>query len=340
MTKPLAVVTGGAGFIGQHLVRQLLDQDYRVRVLDPKATQAMLPRAAEAIDGSVLDRTLLAQTMVGASEVYHLAGVSHLWAQNPITYAKVNVEGTRQVLQAAQDAGAVKIIVTSSEVILRGWRDPDPGPLNEQVPLPPLDTMAGPYSRSKYQADQVVREAVEAGAPVVSLYPTVPIGRDDWNLTSPTQMLLTFLRRPPPAYLPCKLNLVPVEDVARAHIQAARFAPPGSRYILSGESLSFDRLLAMLSEISGRPMPRRHIPYAVAYAAAYISDQLLARLSGRSPQAPLEGVKLVRYSPAIDNSMAREVLGFRPGPVEPALRRAVAWLADIGQIPPIPQRIA
>ncbi|MFZ5609804.1 MAG: NAD-dependent epimerase/dehydratase family protein [Pseudomonadota bacterium] len=320
-----ALVTGGAGFIGRHLVRQLHARGTTVRVLDPAASPRLFPAGVDAREGSILDDRALAAAMQGVETVYHLAAIAHLWRRNRDDFERVNHQGTRLVLDAARRAGAARVIVTSSEVILRGWDEASDVPLREDAPSPPLAAMAGPYSRSKHRADKAARDA---GA--ISLYPTVPVGPGDDAMTAPTAMLALFARRPPPAYLATTLNLVPVEDVAAAHILAAEKARAGERFLIGGEDWPMARLLDFLARHLGRPMPRRQIPYSLARLSAGVA-QGMARFTKRAPVATVEGVRLAKHGWRVESDKARAALGWTAGPVAEALLRALAWLEGEGK---------
>ncbi|MBF0394718.1 MAG: NAD-dependent epimerase/dehydratase family protein, partial [Alphaproteobacteria bacterium] len=247
----LCLVTGGAGFLGGHLVRLLRAAGHRVRVLDPAA-------ADEADRGSVTDPVAVGHAMSGADVVFHMAAIAHLWSPDAQDFQRVNVEGTRVVLQAARRARPKRVVVTSTALILKGATSER---VDETRPMPPLAEMIGAYARSKWLADQACAAAEDV--PLVRLYPTVPIGPGDVSMTPPTRMIADFLAGGLPAYLDCVLDVVPVEVVALAHLRAAERAMPGDRYILAGEAIRMSRLLSLLSEISGRPPPRFAVPAPV-----------------------------------------------------------------------------
>ncbi len=322
------LVTGGAGFIGHHLVRQLVDAGAQVRVLDPAAERGHLPDRVEPIAGSILDAEALAAAMKGIEIVHHLAAKATLWAPDPAVYERINHRGTRAVLDAAAAAGVRRTVVTSTALVLKDWREGREARVRESDPRPPLEAMPGPYSRSKWRAETAAMEAMARGQDVVLLYPTAPLGPPRGFRTEPTEMLRRFLHAPPPAFLETRLNLVDIADVATAHRLAADRAPAGGRYILGGEDILFSELLARIEALSGRPMPRRRIPYALAAMTARVAEAL-ARIGGGTPAATVEGVRVARAPRPYANTLAIRDLGWRPRPLDDTLGATVrAILAE------------
>ena len=324
------LVTGGAGFIGRRLVARLLAEGYEVHVLDPAAEPDRMPAGAVLHRDSVLDDAALRKAVAGKAIVFHLAAKATLWARDPGIYERINHQGTRAVLAACEQAGTARLIVTSTALVLRDWRRRYAFPVTEETPRPPLAAMPGPYSRSKWRAEHAVRAAMERGLPVTLVYPTVPIGVPEGAVTDPTEMLRQFLTRPPPAYLETRLNLLDVDDAAQAHLLAATCGRAGERYLLAGEDLAFSELLAHLERLSGRDMPKRRIPYALAALTAHIGDRI-ARLTGPPPAASIEGVRSAKCPPAFDASLARSLLGWQPRPAAKALEEAVAGMVSNAQ---------
>jgi dihydroflavonol-4-reductase len=162
--------------------------------------------------------------------------------------------------------------------------------------------------------------------PVVALLPTAPVGPGDWKPTPTGQMILDFARgkmfaKPPRG----GLNLVPVEDVARAHVAALQAGVPGERYILGAENLLLDDVWQLLSGVTGKPMPRWRVLDGVALAIAQM-DELRCRMQKHAqPFVPVEGVRMARERMFADSSKARRDLRFAPGSVRDALSRAVEW---------------
>ena len=324
----MALVTGGCGFIGQHLVRALIDRGWAVRVLDISAAPGSLGDKVELFTGSILDRDLLSQSMHGVSEVYHMAAISHLWALNTTDYEKVNLWGTQNVLETAREAALNRFVYTSSETVLRGWRNQLQTPIDESQPLPRPEDLPGPYSRSKLMAELKVREAIENGLPGLVVYPTVPIGAGDTNMTPPTRMIRDFLNGKNPAYLECNLNLIPVQAVAEGHILAAEKGKVGGRYILGQDNFKLSELLLLLEQLSGKKMPKRQVGYRTALMTAKAME-ISATISGKIPAASVEGVRLAGTSFTFDCSSAKKDLGLPQTSIRQALHQTIKWLLQM-----------
>jgi len=286
------LVTGAGGFIGGHLIRQLAELGCQVRALDVAPAPKELTDNIQWIEASILDRPALETAMQGVQHAYHMAAITHLGVPQTERYEQVNHIGTRNVIELAKVLNIEHLLITSTEVILRGWQDDNPAALTESDPLPEMQQMAGPYCRSKLAAEIIARKAIEDGQAISILYPTVPIGAGDVNMTAPSAMIKAFIEKPPPAYLDCVFNFVAAQNVARAHILAAQ-KPSGGRYILGGEMMEMSELLERLAPLTAQTMPKRAVPYGLAALTAYMS-RIGAKLTGKVPLASLEGVRLAK----------------------------------------------
>lgn len=323
MTKTCLVI-GGGGFIGRHLIQQLSERGYTVRVLDIIPRPANISEDIEWKTGTILNPKHLDAAMEGMQIVFHLAALAHLGVPQTQRYEQINTDGTDAVIKAAAKHNIEHLLITSTEVILRDWRAAYDAPLTAHDALPDIDAMAGPYGRSKLKAELAARNAITAGQPISILYPTVPIGPGDYNLTAPTAMLRQFLKAPPPAYLDCRLNLVAVEDIAKAHILAAE-QPTGQFYMLGGEDVDMSTLLDWLAPLTDKKMPKRTVPYALAALTAHIS-QFGAKISAKAPLASVEGVRLARHKVNVDSDDTVTALGWERSPAKDAVTRAAKWL--------------
>ena len=317
----LTLVTGASGFLGWHVAKVLTGQGKRVRVLCRPASEVR-ELEVERVTGDLRDAASLARAVAGCERVYHVAADYRLWSKHSADLYATNVEGTRNLLAAAERAGVERIVYTSTVGCI-GM----PGDENSRVSL---KDMTGHYKRSKWLAEQVALERARAGAPIVIVNPTAPVGDHDWKPTPTGKIIVDFLGNRLPAYVDTGLNLVDARDVALGHILAAEKGRPGERYILGCENLSLQQILGRLAQLSHKPAPKLKLPYAVAYAAGVISTGL-AQITGKEPIAPLEGVRMARKKMFVSHAKAERELGFRPGPVDAALQRAIDWFRESGR---------
>jgi dihydroflavonol-4-reductase len=328
MTVPV-LVTGGAGFIGSHLVAQLCHRGEAVRVLErPEAPVGHLPlHHLDLVRADIRDRAAVDQAVRGCREVYHLAANPQLWTQRRGAFRQVNYAGAVNVLDAALAAGARRVLHTSTESILTRARQT--GPIAEDQEVSARDVI-GPYCRSKFLAERHALRLGRAGAPVVVVNPTLPVGPGDWGRSPPTQMTLDFCRGRRREYLDAELNLIDVRDVADGMVRAMERGRPGRRYLLGHENLSIRDVFRLLAGLTGLPEPRWRVPYGVALAAAYASEWLADVVTHRPPAATVTGVKLTRRRMHFDARRSLDELGLVPRPVRQSLADAVAWFRDVG----------
>ena len=318
----IALVTGASGFLGWHVARTLLERGYKVRALcRPGSFVHELP--VERVQGDLREPSSLAAACTGCDSVFHVAADYRLWSKKPQELYDSNVDGTRNLLEAAVAAGVSRIVYTSTVGCI-GMPKGQNG--NEDSSVSIAD-MTGHYKRSKWLAEQVALEKARAGAPVVIVNPTAPVGDHDWKPTPTGKIILDFLRNKLPAFVDTGLNLVDVRDTARGHLLAAEHGEPGQRYILGCENVTLEHILGRLARIAGKPAPRMRVPYALAYAAG-VAATAWANLTGVPPVAPIEGVRMARKHMFVTHAKAERELGFRPGPVDAALQRAVDWFAS------------
>jgi dihydroflavonol-4-reductase len=325
------LVTGGAGFIGTHVVRLLLDRGHAVRVVD-LVPSAGLDRRIEFVQGSILNAPLMRAAMEHVDEVFHLAANPRLWAPDKSSFMETNLHGTQIVLEAAAWAGVQRIVHTSTELVFVARRTKYDADGIDENTRRTFGDMLGPYSRSKYLAEQEVLNAAARGLPALIVNPTLPIGPGDYRLTPPTQMILDFINGDNPAYMECAMNLIDVRDVAVGHILAADRGRIGERYILGGETVRMSRLLQMLTDFTGLAMPRMRVPYLLALGVAGVSEWIANHISRKSPKASLAGVQIAGASGICNNSKAVRELGLKPRPVREALRDEIGWLYGHGFI--------
>jgi dihydroflavonol-4-reductase len=325
-----ALVTGGNGFVGCHVARALAARGDRVRVLVRRSSDV---RALADVDcdramGDVRDAASVELAARGCDEIYHVAADYRLWVLDEAPMYATNVDGTKNVLQAARRAGVARVVHTSTVGTLG---IPAAGPGREDTPVA-LDDMVGPYKRSKFIAEQVAIEAACSGLPVVIVNPSTPVGAFDYKPTPTGRIIVDFLNGRMPAYLDTGLNLVDAEDVARGHLLAAERGRIGEKYILGGENLSLAELFHRLARLSGLAAPKHRIPYAVAYGFALGAEAVSRAITHKPPRASLTEVRMARKKMFFDSSKARAELGYEPRPVDDALRRAIEFFRGIGAV--------
>lgn len=318
-----SLVTGGSGFIGQHLVAALLQAGDQVRILDQAAPRRFRPRC-DFVRGSITDPPAVRHAMDGVDTVYHLAAIPHLWTENAADFHSVNAIGTEIVLAAAREAGVRRFVHCSSETVL--LMAPRARDVIDETMLGDTKHALGPYTRSKCLAERAALDAADRGLPVVIVNPPLPVGANDDGLTPPAAMLAHFLEQRLSLYLDSMLNIVDVRDVAAGMLLAAAKGRVGERYILGGDNVSLGQILSALDAISGRRRIKMKIPGAAALGVAAVAEWF-ASLSHRPPVATMEGVRLALRSARLDDGKARRELGYTSRPMQEALAEFVSWYA-------------
>ncbi len=320
-------VTGGSGFVGGNLVRLLVTEGYQVRALvranSPDTTLKDLP--VEIVRGDLNDPNL-DRLMCGCRAVFHVAAHYSLWQRDRASLYHSNVTGTANVLACARRAGVERTIYTSSVAAIgvRGG-----GQAADETYQSPIANLVGDYKKSKFLAEQEAMNAARQGQDVVIVNPATPIGPGDVKPTPTGDIILRFLRRQMPFYLPTGLNFIDVRDVARGHMLALERGRSGERYILGHQNLSLKALLDRLAAITGQPAPTRALPNWIPYTAAWIDENLLATL-GKTPTIPVDGVRMAGQYMYYDGSKAVRELGLPQTSVDVALRDAVDWFLTEG----------
>jgi dihydroflavonol-4-reductase len=316
------LVTGGSGFIGQHLVAALAAQGRRVRILDLRPPTACVPADVEFVQGSILDPAVVEHALDGVEDVYHLAALPGMWMPDKGDFHAVNCRGTEIVIAAARKRGVPRFLHCSTESILFK-RENSAAAIDEAVRTTTAD-MPGAYTRSKMLAEQRAVEAAASGFPVVIANPTMPIGPNYQRLTPPTMMLQYFLSQRVQLFYDFVMNLVDVRDVAAGLILVMQRGAIGQRYILGGEDITLKKLLEDVATMSGRNPPRIPVPPALAQVTAAMMEFNADHVSHRAPAATVEGVRIALWSKPLSSEKSRRELGYAPRPIEDALRATVA----------------
>ena len=321
-------ITGASGFIGGNLVRRLVDKGYTVKALlrpGSKISTTLL-NEVEIVEGDILDFDTVLRGVKGCGWVFHCAAAYKFWARDPRDIYKTNVDGTDNVLLAANVEGVERIVYTST---VGAIGLPKIGLGNECTPLDPHQVV-GNYKRSKYLAEKIALKKAISGIPIVVVNPTAPVGPWDVKPTPTGKIILDFLKEKMPAYVQTGLNFVDVSDVAEGHILAAIKGKIGERYILGNQNMSLLELFKNLQELSGRKRPRLQIPHWLAMGVGQIDDVIENKILGREPKIPLEGIKMAQSHMYVSSQKAVDELGFPQNPVNEALYQAIQWFRDKG----------
>ena len=329
-------VTGASGFVGANLVHELEARGHAVKVLLRRGSDLRGLEGAqyEFVEGDLSDRRFLEDAMRGCDWCFHVAASYYLWMRDYAPMYAANVEGTRNVLQAAADAGCSRIVYTSTVGCI-GLPSPVDGvfaPTNEECYCT-LEQMTNHYKRSKFQAEQVAVELARRGLPIVIVNPSAPVGPRDAKPTPTGKVIVDFLNRAMPAYLDTGLNWVHVRDVCAGHILAAERGRIGQRYILGHAegNWTLKEAFAILEQITGLPAPKFQVPYWVALGAAYF-DESLSNLTGKPPKAPIGGVRMAKYKMFFSPAKAIAELGLPQTHPRQALQDAVDWFKAHGYV--------
>jgi dihydroflavonol-4-reductase len=324
--KP-TLVTGASGFVGWHVARKLLDRGDRVRALARDPARIRELDGIEVVRGDLVDPESLVRAVEGCGVAFHVAADYRLWTRDSGAMFRSNVEGTRNLLAAAERAGLNRVVYTSTV----GCIGISAGGIGDETTPVSVKDMAGPYKRSKFLAEQVALEFAAGGLDVVAVNPTAPVGDHDFKPTPTGKMIVDFARGAMPGFVDTGLNVVDVRDVAQGHLLALERGRKGERYILGSENLTLEQIFSKLARILGRPAPKLRVPYAIAYAYGAVSTAW-AGITGQEPLAPLDGVRMSKKKMWVSHEKAARELGYSPGPAEVALGRAVEWFQSNGYV--------
>ncbi len=329
--KEKILVTGASGFVGSAVARKLVEAGFSVRAL----IRGTSPRAhlvglnLDFFEGDLRDRKSVERAMAGMRYVFHVAADYRLWAREPSEIFSSNVEGTRNLMEAAIAAGVERVVYTSSvaTIALRS----DGMAADESVPLRE-DQGIGAYKRSKIAAERLVEAMVkERGLPAVIVNPSTPIGPRDVRPTPTGRIIIEAAKGRIPAFIDTGLNLVHVDDVAGGHLAALRHGKIGERYILGGQDVLFSQMLRDIAGLVGRRAARVRLPWRAVIPVAFVAEAV-ASVTGREPFATLDGVHMAKYRMFFASTKAERELGYRSRLYTEGIDDAVRWFRDAGYL--------
>jgi dihydroflavonol-4-reductase len=324
------LVTGATGFVGAAVARRLLAAGCSVRVLvrPDSDRQNLEGLSVTTVTGDLGDPASLDRAVSGCRGLYHVAADYRLWVRNPAAMYRTNVDGTRALLEAAGRAGIERIVYTSSVATLGARLDGSPA---DEDTASTLGDMIGHYKRSKYMAEEVVRELVAGGLPVVIVNPSSPVGPRDIKPTPTGRLVVDALSGRMPAFVDTGLNVVHVDDVADGHLLAYQRGVVGRRYVLGGDDMTLREILTECARIAGRREPWLQLPHDVVLPIAYVAEAW-ARVTGGTPRVTVDGVRLSRKRMFYSSARAEIELGYRSRGGRAALRDAAAWFTTHGYV--------
>lgn len=322
------LVTGSNGFIGSNIVKTLIEEGHSVRGLVRKSSNlsnlAGLP--IEKIEGDIRDFDTLQPTVEGIDGIFHTAAIYRFWAPRYDMFYDTNVDGTLNVLEAAENANVDKVVFTSTASLLAHSDDHSSLPSS-------TDELPSTYKVTKYIAEkEALKYHQNNQLDVVIASPTVPIGPGDYGPTPTGRLILDFLNGRMKGYLDMNFNIIDVEDVAEGHLLAMQNGEPGKRYVLGNQNTTLSEVLEIVSKITGLRKPTFQIPYHLALTFAWIDEFFEGFLLRRRPLAPVSAIESTKVNEHIDATPWTKELGLPQTPITKALKKAIDWFVTNGYV--------
>ncbi|MDI2091049.1 hopanoid-associated sugar epimerase [Commensalibacter oyaizuii] len=322
-------VTGVTGFVGSAVARKLVERGHRLKLLVRKNSNKtnLVGLDAELVEGDLSKPETFVDALRGCQYLFHVAADYRLWVPDPEQMMRINVEGTRQLMIAAQAAGVEKIVYCSSVAALGLVGD---GSVADETT--PVHHIVGVYKQSKYQAEQVVLQLIkDQQLPAVIVNPSTPIGPRDIKPTPTGQMILDCVQGKMPAYVDTGLNIVHVDDVAEGHLLALEKGKIGEKYILGGENMFLRDFFAMTSKIAGVRPPFIRLNQKIVWPVAVVSEWM-ARQFDTQPRVTREMLKMSYKKMFFSSAKAQRELGYTHRSAFDAIQDAVTWFQRQGNV--------
>lgn len=321
-----ALVTGASGFVGANVARALVAAGVETRVLarreSPRTAIDGLP--VKVIEGDLRDAASVERALDGVKTLFHVAALFTFWGPDAEEFRRVNVEGTRAVLDAALRAGVERIVVTSTVGTIGSV--PPGQRATEETPFD-LGPCGDPYINTKHEAEQVAL-SYASRVPLTVVNPTAVIGPWDVKPTPTGKFIVDLLHGRVPAYLGSWMDVVDAEDVGRGHLLAAEMGRSGERYILAGEALAMGAICRLVGRLGDHWAPFVRLPMWMALLSSYPMCAWSRLVTKRPPLLTPAFVRLARKNLLVDGGKARRELGFTSGPAEGAFSKAIAWFRE------------
>ncbi len=325
----IALVTGASGFVGSAVARALVARGLHVRVLmrPTAARDNIAGTQCEPVAGDMRDEASMTAAMKGARYFFHVAADYRLWARDPGEIERNNLKGAQASMGAALKCGVEKVVYTSSVAALK----PGAAAVDETSRHTP-QSVIGAYKRSKLVAEREVERLIETERlPAVIVAPSTPIGPRDIKPTPTGRIIVEAATGRMPAFVDTGLNLVHVDDVAQGHLLALDKGKIGENYILGGEDVSLEIMLADIAGMAGRKAPTIKLPRAPLFPLAW-GAEFIARLTGKEPFLTADALRMSRYRMFFSSEKARRELGYTARPYREGLSDALSWFAQNGYL--------
>lgn len=330
-----ALVIGANGFLGSHVTRQLVaaGADVRAMVRPTANTRGIDDLPLTRFQGDIFDTATLRAAMDGCADVYYCVVDTRAWLRDPSPLFRTNVEGLGNVLDVAVEApiaANLRRFVFTSTYATAGRRHGHVATEDDQIGPSTRRGRLTPYVRSRVEAeDMVLRYASEAGLPAVAMCVSTTYGDGDWGHTPHGAFIAGAVFSKLPFTMDgIRLEVVGVDDAARALILAAEHGHNGERYLISERMIPLKEVVRIAADEAGVPAPRRSIPVPVLYGLGALGS-LKARLTGTDAELSLASVRMMRAESEVDHSKAVRELGWQPRPVEESIREAARfWMAQ------------
>lgn len=320
------LVTGATGYIGSKLTSKLAAQGHDIRLLcrtAPSLPEFQKPNI-KIYTGDITDTASLKPAMEQVDQLYHLAAYARLWAKDPSTFYKLNVQGLDNVLAAAQDAGISKVVYTSTAGVIGPSKEK---PMTESDPR--ITGFFNLYESTKSESEDVARDYAEKGLHVTILNPSRIYGPGFDTGSNPFTKIMEMYIKGSWKIIPGSGNDIGsypfIDDVVDGHIAAMEKGRSGERYILGGVNASFNELMSLIKKYTGINRKLKHIPF---FFLDLLSRMMLlnAKISGKPPMITPDWVAKYKYDWALDSSKAIRELGYRIRPLEEGVKETINWI--------------
>jgi nucleoside-diphosphate-sugar epimerase len=319
------LITGATGQVGNAIARRLADDgvEVRARVRSPERAR-VLPAGVQPLFGDVTDVQSLRAAIDGTATVYHAAGIPEQWRRDVGEFTRVNVDGTRNVVEAALAAEVERFVYTSTDDVLVQA----PGAVFDESVVNPKPGET-PYQRSKQEADRIVTAAVDRGLPAVFLHPAGVYGPAPFLVKGLNDLLMQLAKRKTPALLPGGMAVAYSEDVADGHVRAAAQAAVGARYLLAESFQSLTDIARAVAAAEPRAKVPRVMPLGIARAASTVGERV-AQVTGRPPMIPRSVLQFLERGSRPSGRRARTELGWNPTPFTTGVERTLTYFRQQG----------